>query len=368
MKSAQRKSRTKVIAVVAAISLVVLLSVPFFHHFTVPLKIETNQGGICIERDGILTPREGMGAMLQHCKDTLILALALSAEVHIQHLSNSTHGYNMADLGFFRQTPCPEIFSPRLQIADDGLREQKVRDAPEDPRPLSQNRCRVSQQQLESLLPTICSGNLGKAQLIEILGLKDCATVYHTVNEDHIWENYNDCVAPWYYDAVRRSPAWPTVDAKEDECVRIGIHLRWGDTATRNAKLGVDTRLNIRSISIRDVNKAYKNIHFIGCPCQKIKVYVKNNPGFEPGSFVFNEYEVVDSGDDMYDLIDYARNDILIQGGSTFPVLASFSTLGKKVITSVLHEGHGHTKYEQRFSIVNKLFSPPDLVVHVCNE
>lgn len=312
---------------------------------------------------------EGMGALLQRCKDTLILAHALDAEVYIGNLSDSIHGYNVADLGFFRKDPCPD--DKRHQDMADAM-SKNVRN-PSTNQLSSQKRCQIPNRQLMALLTRICRQQLDKAEIMEILGLDGCSTIQHIVEMGEILEHYNDCLAPWYHDAIRRSRAWSDAYDKPDDCVRIGIHLRWGDVAQQQGKIQRNTSLDIRSISIQDVNKAYSHIHFIGCPCQKIKVYIENNPGFVPDTFVFEDFDVVDSGDDLRDLIDLAQNDILIQGASSFAVLAAFSTSNKKVISNALAPHgvfgapHGNRKYNQWFRIVNQLYSPEEEVVHTCN-
>ena len=187
-----------------------------------------------------------------------------------------------------------------------------------------------------------------------------------------IRENYNDCVSEWYNSIITKTEEWKNFDRDLDGCVRIGIHLRWGDVATSGGRIGPQTKVDsFRSISINDINKAFSNLKLIGCRCRKIFIYIENSPGIEHNTFIFDDFTVVDTGNDLNDLIHYAHNDILIQGRSSFPVLGSFIISNKTVITNSVAAGieskrANDIKYEQRFSIINHLFSPDDTVFHVC--
>jgi len=65
------------------------------------------------------------------------------------------------------------------------------------------------------------------------------------------------------------------------DCVKVGVHVRWGDLASNVSEINTNTKVDFRSMSISDINKAWNNIQFINCKCRYVSVYIKGGPGFE---------------------------------------------------------------------------------------
>lgn len=290
---------------------------------------------ICIARAGGLT-REGIGSFFQHIKSSIILSQALNAELYLEDMRPSTHGYILANL--FRESPCPKSAN-------------------------ASSKCFINNTQLKELLPSICAGSIKAHALMKLFGVEHCTTLYHNVDEE-LNEGFNDCVAPFYqqsmrpfiHEAVRRYPV--------SNCVTIGVHIRWGDLALNMSTINTNTALDERSMSIHDINTAWNNIHFTKCDCKEVSVYIKDGPEFENGTFSFGNFKVIDTGDDFLDLAHYTRNDILIQGLSSYGIFGLFSSVEKKV---VMTNSPGHRKYNQNFTLHHSIFSPSEKVYYECS-
>lgn len=300
----------------------------------------------CVTRVGGITS-EGMGSFFQHMKHTIIMANLLDAEVHLPNVPFSDHGYRMMDFGFFKSRPCPPVKS----------------------------RCYINDTRLMQLLPSICSGMLRPYQLLQALNISDdCTSILHQAPQVPInaggmnaIEDYNDCAADWYRKAITGSPLYTPPAVARGECIKIGVHIRWGDVARGENKIGPNTTFDSRSITVRDINTAYENLELRNCECQEIFVYVKGSTGFEENTFAFQSFPnftIVDSVDDFADLLHYMDNDVMIHGLSSFTAFAAFASRDKIVITS----GFDHAKHSQRFKVINRIFRPHEKVVHFCKQ
>lgn len=291
---------------------------------------------LCISRAGGLS-NEGFGSFFQHIKSSIILAEVLGAELHIRNMPYSEHGYSLQR--FFRPNDCP-----------------------------SANSCNVDPFLLESILPSICAATLQRESVIDYLKLSGCMTLRHVVLRE-VHENFNDCVAPWYSRNVRPVLEAGTALAETrlaSKCLRIGVHIRFGDLGTQNGRVEESTVFNFRSVQLHEINTALQQIEMgPGCVCRNISIYIKNGMGIAAHAIDSSNYTIVDSGDDFADLVHFMQNDVLVQGVSSFPVLAAFLSGTKKVVMTNLPD---HPKYSQLYRLATNVQHFSQKLVFDCNK
>jgi hypothetical protein len=276
---------------------------------------------MCVERSGGIT-REGAGSFVQHIKSSIILAAAIGADLRLPGVGANEHNYAPP---WISNSTCP--------------------DAPV-------HLCSVNHTALIALLPSICHGILRGTTLIDALGnLEQCNTIYHVVDQSEIFEDMNDCIGPWYKQSLDLLSPTRTNATRVGGVARIGIHVRWGDLASA-AELSRNSTLDYRSPSIRQINEAFSRIIFSGCNHVHVKLYIERHPPVAPGTFVFSDYSIVDSGDALNDLRDYASNDILIQGISSWAVFGAFGSPADAIVITDTE----NVKYRQIYNRALKLF------------
>jgi len=297
--------------------------------------LQTLPGRLCVSRRGGLT-REGAGSFMQHIKSSIILAQILQADLYIKDIPPIVHGYSLAKL--FRELPCPELS------------------------PGSDSSCNINSTQLIEYLPSICAGLIQPSTFLSVFSLQGCNTIYHTPDTD-FYENLNDCVAPFYQRIMQPFVAQAIKQYPVTDCVKVGVHMRWGDLASNVSELNANTKFDLRSMSIRDINKAWNNIQFVNCKCKQVFIYIENGPGFAKGTFSFGDFQVVDTGNDLLDLAHYTRNDILLQSRSSYAIFGLFGSTEKKI---VINNAPGYVKYDQTFMLWHSVFSLGDKIFYEC--
>lgn len=304
-------------------------------HPPISSALRTFSEQICISRQGGLTT-EGAGSFMQHIKASIILSQILQADLYIKDIRTSDHGYSLGKL--IRESPCPEPASE------------------------SDRNCSINSTQLVEYLPSICAGLIKPSTLLNLFGLEGCSTIYHN-SEQELHENLNDCVAPFYQQIMQPLIAQAIQQYPITDCVKVGIHMRWGDLASNVSEIDANTKFNCRGMSVSDIDKAWNNIQFINCKCKHVSVYIKSGPGFAKGTFSFGDFQVIDTGNDLLDLAHYTRNDILIQGASSYAILGLFGSMEKKV---VMTDNPGHEKYSQKHFLRHAVFSASDNISYEC--
>jgi hypothetical protein len=291
---------------------------------------------LCVSRHGGLT-NEGAGSFMQHIKTSIILSQVLQADLYLKDIPPIEHGYSLAKL--FRESPCPEPSSE------------------------AESNCKINSTQLTEYLPSICAGLIRRSTLLSLFGLEGCDTIYHIPDKFELYENLNDCAAPYYQKIMQPFISEVIQEHPIEDCVKVGVHMRWGDLASNSPEIDINTEFDFRSMSIRDINKAWNNIQFINCKCRQVFVYIEDGPGFANGTFSFGDYQVVDTGNDLLDLAHYTRNNILLQSRSSYAVLGLFSSMEKKV---VINNAPDYIKYDQKFMLWHSIFSLDEKIIYEC--
>jgi hypothetical protein len=304
---------------------------------------------MCVVHEGRVT-KEGLGSYFQHLKPTIIVSQALGAEIALTQAPNSSHGYNVASLFEFGCRQVQRVKTPA---------------------------CTISSETSVSLIPSICHGAIGRAALIGLLGIGGCQTVWLEVAFNMV-EDLNDCAANFYRqkllrirEANYRHTLRPYMLSEGGprqayRCVNVGVHIRFfsglaDKVNDSRVTIGPGTELDQRSISLENIGQALKNIRLLGCPCVSVYLYVKDRPLLLPGILPSN-FSVIDSGDDVADLLHFMQNDVLILGVSSWSVLGTFATRGKLVIT----DRPGNDKHSQRYKLLNKVFHHSEVVSVDC--
>lgn len=283
----------------------------------------------CIHRIGGVTS-EGIGSYFQHFKTSAILAHYTHSNLNIvSGTPKSTHGYEYGSI--ISGLGC-----------DYGL-----------PVDMIERTCYVNSSHLDDMLPSICHQLMTSIQILQMLSLSHCSDIVHEVDRE-MHEDFNDCMTPFYQRHLL--PFQPTYSWSSN--LRIGIHLRWGDLQIQNiTQLSRNFTLDRRSIPIEMAIQALKNINAVGCGDHEVKIYMKD-------AIIVHDlpYSIVDTGNDFNDLIDYMSNDVLIQGTSSYSVLAAFAISNKIIRSNV----PSHAKYNQRFLQANKIFGVKETVRISC--
>jgi len=273
---------------------------------------------------------------MKHIKASIILSQILQADLYLKDIPPTEHGYSLSPL--FRESQGPEPSSE------------------------AENNCKINSTRLTEYLPSICAGLVNPSTLLGLLGLEGCNTIYH-ISASEQYENLNDCVAPFYRKIMQPFITQAIEQYPVTDCVKVGVHMRWGDVASKVSEIDANTKLDFRSMSISDINKAWNNIQFVNCKCKQVYVYIKNGPGFAKGTFSFGDFQVIDTGNDLLDVAHYTRNDILLQSRSSYAVFGLFASMGNKI---VINNAPAYMKYDQRFMLWHSVFSLDDKIIYEC--
>lgn len=318
------------VSATAGISFYYRASALFIEYRTGVSKDSIVTNARCMHHHGLLTA-EGIGSFFQHFKTSAILAHYAKLNLDLVGIDGKSSEHNYGYL---------EVL-PKLQC------ERPLRQMDQfDPT------CIVDNQRLEQLIPSICRSTLLPERILDALHLSHCQDIFHNIT-DELHQDLNDCMSGFYRDALSIEPTY----SRSTE-LKIGIHLRWGDK--KNSDLSVlsqDHPLDWRSISPQMAILALQNIETIGCGSHQVKIYMKDGIAIQG-----LPYPIIDSGNDIDDLIDYMSNDVLIQGCSSYPILATFAVGNKIVRTSTPL----HKKYNQDNSKTNQIFGVHEKIVISC--
>ena len=130
--------------------------------------------------------------------------------------------------------------------------------------------------------------------------------------------------------------------------ISVGIHIRWGDTST-----GDLMRLNSRSIGIHHINEFYKSTLKERKNEFNFYVFMEHYHTGVSAKLDIEDYSVIDTGDDLFDLNLFSKMDMVMHGPSTFAVLASMIAPGKLIITN----SPDNTRFVYTNHVINEVIS-----------
>jgi hypothetical protein len=278
--------------------------------------------------------KQGIGSKFQVMKPTIILSDFLQVPLGFEWSdAPSDHPYNITD--WTVPNCCQDVVGGKTlsELAYD-------------------QGCALKHDVLLHLLPGICSDQLSRQEVEETLGISDCQIVFDAPGSDTSIESLNDCAASWYSSNLLPGP----LKRANSTDLLVGIHFRTGDHydglhafSDDNQIIGPTVKvldssstLDVRSIPFNDVVRFLTNMETHGCDI-KVRVYAA---AVEKVVGLPFPYELIDSGNDQMDMFDFASNDVLIQGVSSFAVLGTFLTSSSKIV--VTDRPH-HPKFDQSF-------------------
>ncbi|KAK4695823.1 hypothetical protein P7C70_g8483, partial [Phenoliferia sp. Uapishka_3] len=239
-------------------------------------------------RVGGLTP-EGIGSVLQHFKEAIILSLALNATLILSE-RESNHHYSVSRLINNRL----DWFSHDVDIRRSCLLADYL--PQEDRSQLSRGWCKNTPEALRD---------------VHMLGQKmeHCRSILD-VGAESSHEDLNGCIANWLRarlgplpSAVKPHPRKPTV----------GVHVRWGDSAWQFRG----------SMSMANMNTVLGDLRSIyGDDGIEVTIVMENADTRVLTQFNVSSYKLIDTGDAMADLYSLANNDYILAGTSSYAVLA----------------------------------------------
>ena len=230
--------------------------------------------------------------------------------------------------------------------------------------------CTLRHDILSSMMNRICTRSISKKQVEKMLGISSCQVIHDLLDTvPRVIETWNDCASSWYRSNIL--PHAPKI--LSSHTLKIGVHFRMGDVhdgvyaRTDNGHiigpivrvLDSASTLDSRSISFTDVVSFLKNIVAEGCHV-KLSIYAL---GVEKVVGLPFPYELVNTGNDRRDFLDYVSNDVMIQGVSSFSALAAFATGKHKVVVT---DKKGHPKYFQAFQKTVDVLHPTDALKVKC--
>ncbi|KAI5478734.1 hypothetical protein MNV49_004659 [Pseudohyphozyma bogoriensis] len=268
--------------------------------------------GVVIRTGGLT--QEGIGSAVQHFKMSIVLAELMDRELVLSEIA-SEHKYSLSD-----------TFNDKAAIARAEISS-----------PVCVAYDRIQKEALHAILDESCEGadqrKAAQDKLAEIF--KGCGTILHQ-EWDELREHLNGCTEPWVKRVMLESVCGrPNKRPPPSAAVHVGIHLRWGDVATEDPSQ-VDW---VRAMRIEDINAVVASVKRCGRE-MRVRLFAEGFP--ESGRNVFDfPHELVDSGNDVQDLCEMGKSDVLIAGGSSFAVLGWQLSWAKVAVIS----DQGHYKY-----------------------
>ena len=208
-------------------------------------------------------------------------------------------------------------------------------------------------------ITALCMNNeLAKSKLYK--HFEKCETITHDIWETI--EDFNDCIEPYIskvlpqvFDNIiysnRQTQLLSYINSHMAGKLSVGIHIRWGDTST-----GDLTRLDSRSIGIKHVNEFYMSTLMRHRNKFNFYVFMEHYHTGLSALLDIEDYSIIDTGNDLFDLNLFSKMDIVMHGPSTFAVLASLISPGKLIITST----PTHTRFVYTKNAINEIVSYKD--------
>ena len=280
-----------------------------------------------------VTTGEGFGSFFVRQKSIIVIALNLNASLFFSE-RDSSHGYNfprMLNYVSFGNL-VPNQTTPSCVTSEDVLNEK--------------------------FIASLCNNDpSAKKQLYE--RFDKCDTITHDKFETT--EGCNDCIQPYVQKVVPKIFEQINYSSRKTQLlshiqfnmaalgrISVGIHIRWGDTST-----GDLTKLNSRSIGFQHVNEFYKSTLLKYKKEFDFYVFMEHHHMGVSEKLHIEDYSVIDTGDDLFDLYLFSIMDIVMHGPSTYAVLASLISPGKLIITN----NPEHTRFLYKNKIINEVIS-----------
>ena len=299
--------------------------------------------------------REGYGSFFQHYKGSIIIAQYLKKTLIIQQDDvQSEHGYYISQqvnavhhrgrqdiTGNYSEGACemPQQYQAEGITEPDLLALMCLKMSPKrfnDPADMF----KVLGDDMG-----LIRAKLGALEVFEARYGK--CTEIHSFGRKGKFEKFNDCAQPWVSYTLHgmfRDRGYKAL-ALDSICLSVGVHVRWGDVATDDAR-----NLGGRNMRLKEILFVIEQLQASG-RCLRWHVFAKNATAQLLAQFPV-KHTYVDTGDDLQDMFTYSQMDLYVQGVSSFAVVATLASRGKLIITSQPE----HPKYNSNFRDVNHIY------------
>ncbi|KAJ7032541.1 hypothetical protein C8F04DRAFT_1235318 [Mycena alexandri] len=243
---------------------------------------------------------EGLGSTLQHFKQSIILSNAL----HSSLLLSSSEPYEL------RPYSTSKIYNGERNFSLDASKACRIQ-------------AYVSQSDRESLVQGLCEGEVWAMEIMDQVrsDMATCTSILDT-DESEITNHLNGCVMGWVRDRLAPTPVHPPPSAPLTRPLTVGVHIRWGDTASVPSEdlaalefYGSWALPNIVRV-LADI-RAYAHPHGIA-----LTIAMQNADSAILGFLNEPVYTLLDSDDAFADLRALSQNDILLLGESSYGVMS----------------------------------------------
>ncbi|KAJ7506039.1 hypothetical protein B0H11DRAFT_1974573 [Mycena galericulata] len=251
-------------------------------------------------RTGDVGP-EGLGSTLQHFKEAIVLSNALHASL----LLSSNDGYAL------RPYSTSKIYNGERNFSLDAKRACRIQ-------------AYVPQWDRARLARGFCEGEAWAMERMDQVRT-DMATCTSILDEDdsQLTNDLNGCVMGWVRQRLAPiSPFLPPPTAPLTRPLTVGVHIRWGDTASEP---GEDLALHTfyGSWSLPNIVRLLADLRAYAHPHGIALTIAMQNA--DPAVLAFLDepaYTLLDSDDSFTDLRNLSQNDVLLLGESSYGVLA----------------------------------------------
>ncbi|KAJ7738176.1 hypothetical protein B0H16DRAFT_100244 [Mycena metata] len=243
---------------------------------------------------------EGLGSTLQHFKQAIVLSNAL----HSSLLLSSNEPYEL------RPYSTSKIYNGERSFSLDASKACRVQ-------------AYVPQSERERLVQGICEGESWAMEMMDQVrsNMATCTSILDT-DDTETTNDLNGCVMGWVRDRLAPTPVRPPPSAPLTRPLTVGVHIRWGDTASAPGEdlsalafYGSWALPNIVRV-LADI-RAYAHPHGIA-----LTIAMQNADSAVLGFLNEPVYTLLDSDDAFADLQTLSQNDILLLGESSYGVMA----------------------------------------------
>ncbi|KAJ7087489.1 hypothetical protein C8R44DRAFT_820203 [Mycena epipterygia] len=246
------------------------------------------------------TSPEGLGSTLQHFKQSIVLSNAL----HSSLLLASNDGY------WLRPYSTSEIYNGQRNFSLDAYKACRIQ-------------AYVPQSDRERLVKGFCEGEAWATERMDQvrIDMEQCTSIIDT-DESETTNDLNGCVMGWVRERLAPTPSRPQPTAPLTGPLTVGVHIRWGDTASAPDE-DLSTLRFYGSWALPNIVRVLADLREYAHPHGISLTIAMQNA--DPAVLAFlNEpvYTLLDSNNSFADLRTLSQNDVLLLGESSYGVLA----------------------------------------------
>ncbi|KAF7334579.1 hypothetical protein MVEN_02287800 [Mycena venus] len=247
------------------------------------------------------TGLEGLGSTLQHFKQGIVLSNAL----HSTLLLSSNDGWEL------RPYSTSEIYNGQRNFSLDAKKACRIQ-------------AYVPQSDRERLVRGLCEGEAWAMERMDQVrtDMATCTSIIDT-DSSETTNDLNGCVMGWVRERLGpTAPFHPPPTAPLTRPLTVGVHIRWGDTASEPGE-DLATHTFYGSWGLPNIVRVLADLRAYAHPHGIALTIAMQNA--DPAVLAFLDepvYTLLDSDDSFTDLRKLSQNDVLLLGESSYGVLA----------------------------------------------